>query len=229
MKALSSSSEQRSLRLKVRSRGEKENTRPLMDQAHGEAAIKKCKSKHAEEVVNRLETAKKIREAEEVIKRRKAEIAKGDELILKARVVEAEAHRKLLLANAKESELCDAWQQLNATQQLVSEATSRLDELNNKIEDSQRIIFECDKELKSKKQLNRYYDKVPVITSRDEVIQLAAVIEGALCHLKGKHNSTKAKLLMEAIVTGNLFQGEAAKMMNEKSGLIFRIYFVRGD
>jgi hypothetical protein len=102
MKALSSSSEQRSLRLKVRSRGEKENTRPLMDQAHGEAAIKKCKSKHAEEVVNRLETAKKVREAEEVIKRRKAEIAKGDELILKARVVEAEAHRKLLLANAKE-------------------------------------------------------------------------------------------------------------------------------
>ena len=87
--------------------------------------------------------------------------------------------------------MCDAWQQLNATQQLVSEATSRLDELNNKIEDSQRIILECDKELKSKKQLNRYYDKVPVVTSPDEVIQLAAVIEGALCHLRGKHNKGK--------------------------------------
>jgi hypothetical protein len=71
-----------------------------------------------------------------------------------------------------------------------------------------------------------YYDKVPVITSRDEVIQLAAVIEGALCHLKGKHNSTKVKLLMEAIVTGNLFQGEAAKMMNEKIRAYIRNLFL---
>ncbi len=57
---------------------------------------------------------------------------------------------------------------------------------------------------------------MPVITSHNIVIQLAAVIEGALCHLQGKHSSTKAKLLIEAIVTGNLFQDEAAKMMNEK-------------
>jgi hypothetical protein len=80
--ASSSSSERRSLRLRVRSRSEKENTSPLMDQAQGEAANKKCKSKHAEEVVNRLETAKKIQEAEEVTQCQKAETAKADEIIV---------------------------------------------------------------------------------------------------------------------------------------------------
>jgi hypothetical protein len=77
----------------VKSRGEKENT-PLMDQAQGGAANKKCKSKHAQEVLNRLNTTKKIREAEKVTQRQKVELAKADEIILKARVVEAEAHQK---------------------------------------------------------------------------------------------------------------------------------------
>jgi hypothetical protein len=33
--------------------------------------------------------------------------------------------------------------------------------------------------------------------------------------LKGKHNSTKAKELMDAIFSGNALNGEAAKWMNE--------------
>jgi hypothetical protein len=93
--ALSSSSAQRSLRLRVKSRSEKENTCPLMDQAQGEANKKlpvTLKSKHVQEALNRLNTSKKIWEAEEVTQRRKAKIAKADVIILKARVVEAEAH-----------------------------------------------------------------------------------------------------------------------------------------
>ncbi len=48
------------------------------------------------------------------------------------------------------------------------------------------------------------------------MLKLVTVIEGALIHLKGKHNSTKAKLLMEAVVRGNLFNGEAAKVLQSK-------------
>jgi hypothetical protein len=43
------------------------------------------------------------------------------------------------------------------------------------------------------------------------------VIESSLCHLKGKHNSTKARMLMEALAGGKLFNGEAAKAMSQKS------------
>jgi hypothetical protein len=53
-------------------------------------------------------------------------------------------------------------------------------------------------------------------TSSDDVTKLIEVIEGALIHLKGKHNCTKAKLLMEAIISGRLFNGEAANLLQKK-------------
>jgi len=45
---------------------------------------------------------------------------------------------------------------------------------------------------------------------------LIGFIEGALMHLKRKHNCTKAKLLMETIASGKLFNGEAVKLLQEK-------------
>jgi hypothetical protein len=42
------------------------------------------------------------------------------------------------------------------------------------------------------------------------------VIESSLCHLKGKHNSTKARILMEAVAGGKFFNGEAVKAMSQK-------------
>ncbi len=53
-------------------------------------------------------------------------------------------------------------------------------------------------------------------TSSDDVTKLIEVIEGALIHLKGKHNCTKAKLLMKAILSGRLFNGEAANLLQKK-------------
>jgi hypothetical protein len=130
-------------------------------------------------VLNRLNMMKKMREAEEITQRQKAERAKAEEIILKARVVEAEAHEKLLVAYAKGIRVVRCRAAVECYQKMVVEATSRLAELNNKIEDSKKVLVECDKEVRSRKQLNRYCDKVPVITSGDEVTKLAAVIEGA--------------------------------------------------
>ncbi len=48
------------------------------------------------------------------------------------------------------------------------------------------------------------------------MLKLVTIIEGVLINLKGKHNSTKAKLLTEAVVRGNLFNGEAAKVLQSK-------------
>jgi hypothetical protein len=44
--------------------------------------------------------------------------------------------------------------------------------------------------------------------SDDDDVQklVSVVIEGALCHLKGNHNSVKAKLLMAAVVSGKTLQ-----------------------
>jgi hypothetical protein len=61
----------------------------------------------------------------------------------------------------------------------------------------------------------KYYDKndstVPVL---DDVAYLCEAIERA-CHcLKGKHASTKAKLLMDAISSSQLFKGEAASALS---------------
>jgi hemerythrin len=47
--------------------------------------------------------------------------------------------------------------------------------------------------------------------------KLISIIEDALSHnMKGKRNSTKAKVLMEALFNGNVLNGEVAKWMNKK-------------
>jgi hypothetical protein len=70
--------------------------------------------------------------------------------------------------------------------------------------------------LRRKKELHRYYNKLSNSSSCDDITKLVGVIEGALIHLKGKQNCTKAKLLMEAIVSGQLFNGEASKILQER-------------
>jgi hypothetical protein len=44
-------------------------------------------------------------------------------------------------------------------------------------------------------------------------------------HLKGKHNATEAKLLMEAITSCKLFNGEASKVFQEKIRCYIRKLF----
>jgi hypothetical protein len=53
-------------------------------------------------------------------------------------------------------------------------------------------------------------------TSSDDVTKLIGVIEGALVLLKGRDNTPKTKILMEAIVSSRLFNGEVANLLHEK-------------
>jgi hypothetical protein len=47
--------------------------------------------------------------------------------------------------------------------------------------------------------------------------------------MKGKNNTTKAKLLMETIVSGQLFNFEAAKIYKKRFRNTFKIYFAHGS
>ncbi len=76
--------------------------------------------------------------------------------------------------------------------------------------------MEYEKKVKSKKALIKYYDKneaaAPAV---DDAAYLCEAIERACHHLKGKHATTKAKLLMDVITSGQLFKGEAASALSE--------------
>jgi hypothetical protein len=105
-----------------------------------------------------------------------------------------------------------------------NKAKRKLEFLNNEIKvkearlaASSKQLAEVSNKVKSQKALGRYYDSTAraVSSDMDEVYYLCESIERACNHLKGKHASTKAKLLMEAIKRGNLFKGEAATALSE--------------
>ena len=209
-------SERRSSRLRVvRNSGNKENL-ACKETTVLENKLPKTvsKSKRAAEIVDRLNNEKKAKEAEAFARSEKSRRAEAEEFLAKARAKEIEAHNKLLEVRAKEAELHDADQQLKNTKLLVVTATSELNHLNNKVEHSKAKLHECQKLVKNMKEVARYNQKGKEKTSDDvsddEVLHLVKVVEGALCHLKGKHNSTKAKLLFKAVISGKLFNGAVA-------------------
>jgi len=124
------------------------------------------------------------------------------ETLAKARAVENEAKKKLQIALLKEVKL--------------KQATAGLEVINKQIEHRQLVLEECNNERKKKRNLQRYYNQVSSNTSSYDVTRLIGVVEGALVHLEGRYNTTKAKLLMEAITSGKLFNGAAAHLLKEK-------------
>jgi len=99
-----------------------------------------------------------------------------------------------------------------------------LNDLENRISESQDVLDEYKQQIRGQKELVRYYKKKEAISqndkasaSADDSSNIMKVLEDALCqNLKGKHNSTKAKVLMDTIFHGNMLNGEVVKLINEK-------------
>jgi hypothetical protein len=161
-----------------------------------------CKSKRAAEVIERLEGLKKKKNLQAMSTCNRQLKVEAIEMLARARAVEAEAEKKLQDVLLKEN--------------MMEKATSGLAEINQQVEQRKQVLAAYEKEIKKKREINRYYNQVSNNTSSDDITKLIEVIEGALIHLKGKHNCTKAKLLMEAIISGRLFNGEAANLLQKK-------------
>jgi hypothetical protein len=160
----------------------------------------KSKSKRASEIIARLDNLKRIKEREDSRLFDKEQKAVAAEMFARARAVEIAADKKMQIAQLKESEF--------------STASKTLEEIKKEVEDKQAALAEYNNELKKKRNLARYYNQESIKSMAcDDVTQLTRVIEGAL---KGKHNNTKAKLLMEAIASGKLFNGAATNLQQEK-------------
>jgi hypothetical protein len=108
-----------------------------------------------------------------------------------------------------------------------------LNDLENRISESQDVLDEYKQQIRGQKELVRYYKNKGAISQNDKASapaddssKIMKVLEDALCeNLKGKHNSTNAKVLMDAIFHGNMLNGEVAKLVNEKiQGHIFSIF-----
>jgi phage-related minor tail protein len=100
---------------------------------------------------------------------------------------------------------------------LVDKDTSTLAIITERTEQMRKYMVDYDKQLKSKKKLIHYQSSVAGKKSdQDEVAHILEVIKSSLSHLKGKHDSLKAKILMEAVASGKLFNGKAAMALSLK-------------
>jgi hypothetical protein len=96
--------------------------------------------------------------------------------------------------------------------------SSKLAALNRKVSETTTTLCNLQKKVKAAKALARYHDNnnpSDIDAEVDNVGYLCYTIERACNHLKGKHASTKAKLLMEAVSCGQLFKGEAASAFSD--------------
>jgi hypothetical protein len=123
-----------------------------------------------------------------------------------------EVHQLHLQKVALDSELKEKYVKLEAM-------SSCLESITEKITKASEQLVEYTKQLKRKKVLVQYYNKKwndDCLTSdTDEVATLCHAIEKAFLCLKGKHASTKAKILFEAIISGKLLQGEASLLVHD--------------
>jgi seryl-tRNA synthetase len=83
-------------------------------------------------------------------------------------------------------------------------------------------LVEVKAELSTKKKMVKYYEKqldcdtkLNSPTSDDDLTLLCYSVEKAFSVLKGKHCTTKAKLLIEALMTGRILQGQGAAVIHE--------------
>ncbi len=66
----------------------------------------------------------------------------------------------------------------------MEKAATGLAEINQQVELRKQVLAAYEKEIKKKREINRYYNQVSNNTSSDDVTKLIEVFEGALIHLK---------------------------------------------
>ena len=105
-------------------------------------------------------------------------------------------------------------------QEQAIKASAKLEEVEQNLSSVSKKLAEYNRQLKSKKlliQYNNNKDSNECASSPlpDDAAIVCSAIEMAFSFLKGKHASTKAKILVESIMSGKLFKGEADKAVNE--------------
>jgi DNA repair exonuclease SbcCD ATPase subunit len=91
--------------------------------------------------------------------------------------------------------------------------SQELDSITCQLREATDKLSELRKEVKNKKQLLQYYegkDKPGASSTETETNSIIEAIESVFSFLKGRRYSLRAKLLIEAIMSGKLFNGEAA-------------------
>jgi hypothetical protein len=187
-------------------------------------------------VISKLESTKRDKAAKEMEKKcihnleneRKIERAKQVKMKLEASkqayAVEAmdqlRVEKDLALKEVHELQLRKKEMDLMLkVKQIELDAMSeKLQDLTKKISETSISLAGYKKKVKSKKLLVRYYDKKDrkdIPTNSMELDTLINARERAFCCVKGRHASTKARLLLEAIMSGKLLQGEAANVLHD--------------
>jgi hypothetical protein len=170
------------------------------------------KRKRAEEVVLRLQCTRKANIAKEYT-------AIIDKLEKDKRAMEIrrklEDRKNMELKSqleVKEMQLGSLQGQLIAKQLHLESATCNLQMIEEKIKIASNSLAEWNKKLKGKKALAKYHDNKEAASSTTkncEAGTLCNAIEKAFTCLKGKHATTKARMMMEALMSGKVLNGEA--------------------
>ncbi len=176
------------------------------------------KKQQADEVLARLNLLKEQKKAAELKAAEKGHVkniaaAKKAEYACQVGLHYANQKRDLLV---KES--CELERTLKFKQIQLDAVTSQISAIQDTITKASESLVEYQKQLKSKKSLVSYYNKQKkdsCETTSDEVTMVCGAIERAFSCLKGKHASKKARILVEAIMSGNLLKGEAAVAVND--------------
>jgi len=199
----------------------KENISPKVTSTERKLVTKKRNI--AKKVVASLEISKRAK----VVSKLEREIQKQNENIRKDNYAKQIRERLVSSIIVNKSEEIDKLQieEINLKSQVrvkelqLKAATCQLNNLTEKIKSTSSALVEYNKELKRKKVLVKYYSNTGnegvKDTSTDDVAQLCNAIEQAFSFLKGKRACTKAKLLVEAIMSGKLLKGEAAALVND--------------
>jgi hypothetical protein len=162
-------------------------------------AARKNKDRHAMNILMQLEASKKARLSEQLA------------------VVQQENDNLKLLVKETESEL--------------AANRMKLEMVKDRLVTASNALAEHQKDLKSKKVLIQYYKKKEKCAATSDMVtcveasNVCNAIEMAFLFLKGKHNTTKAKVLVEAIMSGKLFKGEAARAVSEVMRQFIRSLF----
>jgi len=167
------------------------------------------KAKRAAEIIKRLDGVKKKNNDNVLKTAMKSERAQAVEAINIAKAKEVEASNKMRAALAKEASVYQFEQQ-------VEEKQSMLTNLEKQISKSQGVLDNYRQQVRGQKELIRYYDQKKKGSSDDDLANFARLIEGSLSHLKGKHATTKAKILVDAVFNHNLLNGTVATLVKEK-------------
>jgi hypothetical protein len=105
---------------------------------------------------------------------------------------------------------------LNEKQLDMEGIIKKIDDVKGQIMEASTLLSEHNKQLKRKKVLMNYHSKKDEGTPTSvEATSPCNAIERAFLFLKGKHSTSKSNLLMEAIMGGKLFNGEAAAAVSK--------------